>query len=70
MSLDLSQRSDLDLLRVISNERPEFVQIVVNQMDAGRTDEEIVRITCEAGGSPQAMRWTKAVCRALRSLPA
>ncbi len=68
-ALDLSQYSDLFVLRVIGEERPEFVDILAGQIDKGRTDAEIIRIVCEAGGSPQAMRYAQKILRALRNLP-
>lgn len=68
-AVDLSQYSDLFVLRVIGEERPEFVDILAGQIDRGRTDAEIIRIVCEAGGSPQAMRYASKLLRALRNLP-
>lgn len=69
MSLDLSQYSDLDVLRIVGGEKPEFVDILAGQVDRGRTDQEIVRLVCESGGSAQAMRYAKKILRALRNLP-
>ena len=68
-AVDLSQYSDLFVLRVVAKERPEFVDILAGQIDRGRTDTEIIRIVCDAGGSPQAMRYAQKILRALRNLP-
>lgn len=68
MPLDLDRFSDLDVLRVLGEDRPEFVDILAAQMDRGRSDEQIVALVCEAGGSAQMMRYAKKCLRALRSL--
>jgi len=69
-SLDLSKYSDFDILRIVAEERPEFVDFLSDQIDRGWPDTEIIRIVCEAGGSPQAMRYAQKILRALRNLPA
>jgi len=68
--LDLSQHSDLDVLRIVGNERPQFVDIIAGEIDKGRTDEQIIRLACESGGSAQVMRYTQKCLRALRRLAA
>jgi len=66
--VDLSKYTDLELLEIASRERPEFVQALCDMADMGWSDDKIERTACDAGGSPQAMRWTRACIRGLRSL--
>ncbi len=68
MSFDLSTISDLDALRVMAQERPEFGDIIEAEIGKGRTDDQIVKLVCKAGGSPQAMRWARKCVRAMREL--
>lgn len=69
-AVDLSRYSDLEVLRVVGSEKPEFVDIIAGEIDKGRTDEQIIRLACESGGSPQVMRYTQKCLRALRRLAA
>lgn len=69
-AVDLSRFSDLEVLRIVGTERPEFVDIIAGEIDKGRTDEQIIRLACESGGSPQVMRYTQKCLRALRRLAA
>lgn len=66
--LDLSQISDISVLRMLADEKPEFVDILATQLDHGRSDEEIILLVCQAGGSAQLMRYAKKCLRALRAL--
>ena len=68
MSLNLTAYSDLDVLRVIGEEKPEFVDLLANLIDRGMSDAEIVRMAAAADGSAQAMHYTAKICRALRRL--
>lgn len=54
----------------MANESPQVVDILSEQIDKGRTDEQIIALVCKAGGSPQAMRWTRKGLNALRGLQA
>jgi hypothetical protein len=56
----LVRLSDLEVLRIVGTEQPEFVDIIAGEIDKGRTDEQIIRLACESGGSPQVMRCTHA----------
>lgn len=69
-AFDLSRISDFEVLRIVGAEKPEFVDIIAAEIDKGRTDEQIIRLVCESGGSPQAMRYTQKCLRALRRLAA
>lgn len=69
-AVDLSRYSDLDVLRIVGTERPQFVDIIAGEIDKGRTDEQIIRLVCDSGGSPQVMRYTQKCLRALRRLAA
>ena len=69
-AVDLSRFSDLEVLRIVGTERPEFVDIIAGEIDKGRTDEQIIRLACDSGGSPQVMRYTQKCLRALRRLAA
>jgi hypothetical protein len=62
--------SDIEVLRIVGTETPEFVDIIAGEIDKGRTDEQIIRLVCESGGSPQVMRYTQKCLRALRRLAA
>jgi len=68
-AVDLSQYSDLEVLRIVGGESPDFVDLLASQIDLGRSDEFILRAVCEAGGSAQAMRYGKKLLTALRNLP-
>ena len=67
-AVDLSRLSDLEVLRIVGTERPQFVDIIAGEIDKGRTDEQIIRLVCDSAGSPQAMRYTQKCLRALRRL--
>lgn len=66
----LVRLSDLEVLRIVGKEKPGFVDIIAGEIDNGRTDEEIIRLVCDSGGSPQVMRYTQKCLRALRRLAA
>lgn len=68
MPLDLTAHSDFDVLHIVGNEQPEFIDILAAKIDEGRSDEEIVRLVAMAGGSAQAMRYAAKCCRALRQI--
>jgi hypothetical protein len=68
-AVDLSQYSDLEVLRIVGAESPDFVDLLASQIDSGRSDEYIIKAVCEAGGSAQAMRYGKKLLTALRNLP-
>ncbi len=66
--LDLSQFSDIDVLRIVRKESPEFVDIMDAAIKRGWTDDHTIFIVCDSGGSPQAMRYAKKILNALRSI--
>lgn len=68
MPLDLTAYSDREVLLALGETQPDFVDLIVRLIDAGRADEEIVRLAAAADGSAQAMHYTAKVCRALRAL--
>ncbi len=69
MSLDLSKYSGMDVLRVVGGQCPEFVDLLAQQIERGWSDDQIVRVCCDSGASPQAMRYAKKLLGVLRNLP-
>lgn len=70
MKPDLSQLSDIAVLRLVAEERPQFGDALAALIDKGHSDEEIVRMVADADGSGQAMHYAAKCLRALRSLQA
>lgn len=68
MPLNLTAYSDLDVLRVIGEENPAFVDLLADLIDRGMTDTEIIRMAAAANGSGQAMHYVAKCTRALRHI--
>lgn len=67
VTIDLSTIPDRTVLVIVAKERPEFAKLLGEQIDRGWTDEEIIRLVAEAGGSGLAMRYTAKCLRAMRA---
>lgn len=65
---DVSQLPDIDLLLYINAAHPEFLMLLAEELDAGRSEQEIIQGMCNAGAPPIAMRNTQRALRAMNAV--